>query len=367
MTVRDWLREVQRGLVLALALTVAQPAAAAQGIWISAQELAQIPMTGKGWQALIAEANQATGTPDLSNQDDPTNVRVLAKGLAFARSGNHKFRNEVIEAINAAMGTEAGGRTLALGRELLAYVIAADLVGLPADVDQTFRAYLRDVRNKDLDGRTLIDTHEDRPNNWGCHAGATRLAIAVYLGDQADIERAAKVFKGYLGDRAAYASFTYGDLAWQADPAKPVGLNLRGATKNGHPLDGSLPEEMRRSGGFVWPPPKENYAWEALQGAVAQGVILHRLGYDVWNWQDRALLRAFLWLHQQASFPAEGDDAWQTHLFNFYYGLSYPADEGAGPGKNIGWTGWTHGPLARHGGSPPAADTTPPAAPILIE
>jgi len=59
------------------------------------------------------------------------NVRVLANALVFARTGDPARRARVVEACRAAMGTEAGGRTLALGRELLAYVVAADLVGLP--------------------------------------------------------------------------------------------------------------------------------------------------------------------------------------------------------------------------------------------
>jgi len=62
-------------------------------------------------------------------------------------------------------------------------------------------------------------------------------------------------------------------------------------TKDGHRIDGVLPDDQRRGGSFGWPAPRENYVWEALQGALAQAVILHRAGYDVWNWEDRALLR----------------------------------------------------------------------------
>jgi hypothetical protein len=167
--------------------------------------------------------------------------------------------------------------------------------------------------------------------------------VAVYLGDSVELDRCAQVFKGWLGDRATYARFTYGDLAWQSDPTKPVGINPRGALLAGHPVDGVLPDDERRAGGFTWPPPKENYVYEALQGALAQAVILHRAGHDTWNWQDRALLRAFQWLHGTASFPATGDDTWQPHLINYYYGASFPAAVPSSPGKNVGWTDWTHG------------------------
>jgi hypothetical protein len=339
----------------ALVIWSAAPAfAQTSGIWISAEELAQLPVSGPAWQNLKDEADKSTGTPNLSNQDDPTNVRVLAKALVYARTGTESYRNDVIDACMDAIGTEEGGRTLALGRELAAYVISADLVGLPSDKDAVFRTWLASVRNKTLQGRTLISTHEDRPNNWGTHCGASRAAVAVYLNDTVELANCAEVLKGYLGDRNSYAGFAYGDLDWQADPSNPVGINPQGATKNGHSIDGVLPDDQRRAGGFSWPPPKENYVYEGLQGALAQAIILSRAGYDVWNWEDQALLRAFQWLHNEANFPAEGDDTWEPHVINHYYGTNFPAPVPSNPGKNVGWTDWTHGGSSATGNLPPA-------------
>jgi len=181
-----------------------------------------------------------------------------------------------------------------------------------------------------------------RPNNWGTHAGASRVAADRYLGDKADLARAAKVFQGWLGDRSAYAGFTYGDLAWQAHPDAPVGINPKGATKNGQSIDGVLPDDQRRAGGFTWPPQKENYVWEGLQGAVVQAELLHRAGYDAWNWSDKALLRAVLWETNVARFPAQGDDAWQVWLVNHAYGTTFPTST-ATSGKNMGFTDWMYG------------------------
>jgi hypothetical protein len=107
-------------------------------------------------------------------------------------------------------------------------------------------------------------------------------------------------------------------------------------------VDGVIPEEQRRSGEFTWPAPQENYAWESLQGTVACAEILDRAGYDVWNWEDQAIGRAARWLHEQNNYPAEGDDTWLPHLINRSYGTSYPAPVPARPGKNMGWTDWTH-------------------------
>lgn len=313
------------------------------GIWISNERIQSLPMSGSAWNNVLSAASQSTLSPDLSNQDDPVNVAVMAKALVYARTGDESYRTEVVAACMAAIGTETGGRTLALGRELLAYVIAADLVGLPPDKDAVFQDWLMRVRTEDLSGNTLISTHEDRPNNWGTHAGASRMAVDIYLGDRADLDRAAEVFRGWLGERSHYASFTYGDLSWQADPNKPVGINPRFATKEGHSIDGVLPDDQRRAGSFTWPPPKENYVYEALQGAVAQAVILYQAGYeDVWTWGDDALLRSFQWLHNVDDFPASGDDTWEPHVINYYYAVNFPAPVPSNPGKNVGWTDWTH-------------------------
>jgi hypothetical protein len=319
----------------------------AKGIWIGAAEISKLKMSGAAWENLKATADQSAGAPKLSNQDDPCNVKVMAKALVYARTGVEKYRTEVIAACTAAIGTEKGGRTLALGRELIAYVIAADLVGLPESEEQRFRAWLRECLTQNLEGKTLQSTHEERPNNWGTHAGASRVAVAVYLNDKAEIERCAQVFKGWLGDRASYSGFKYGDLSWQANSAQPVGINPKGAKKDGHSIDGVLPDDQRRGGGFKWPAPKENYVYEALQGALAQAVILSRAGYPVWGWQDRALLRAFQWLHNETDFPATGDDTWEPYIINYYYRTNFPAPTVANTGKNVGWTDWTHASNAR--------------------
>jgi hypothetical protein len=74
-----------------------------------------------------------------------------------------------------------------------------------------------------------------------------------------------------------------------------------------------------------------------------QAQILRRAGYDSFQWQDSALWRAFNWLYTQALFPATGDDSWQPHLVNRIYGSNFPAPLPSRPGKNMGWTDWTHG------------------------
>jgi hypothetical protein len=100
---------------------------------------------------------------------------------------------------------------------------------------------------------------------------------------------------------------------------------------------------MRRSGGFVWPPPKENYVYTGLEGALGQARILSRNGYpDVWEWQDRAILRAYQWLHQEAKYPAVGNDTHQIWLVNFAYGSTFPTVTPSQPGRAYGYDDWLH-------------------------
>ena len=78
---------------------------------------------------------------------------------------------------------------------------------------------------------------------------------------------------------------------------------------------------------------------------MVQAALLERSGYDeVWEWGDRAIFRALRWLHEQADFPAEGDDTWIPHLVNHAYGSDFPAQVPSRPGKGMGFADWSHGP-----------------------
>jgi hypothetical protein len=344
------------GATLAGLLAIALPCAAnaatttPNGIWMSYAEIAKLPMSGKAWDKVKAAADGWVGTPNIADQDSKHDVNTLAIALVYARTGNPAYRTKAATAIMSAVGTEAGGRTLALSRNLVSYVIAADLIDLrtfDATQEQKFRTWLTAVRNETLDGKTLISTHEIRPNNWGTHAGASRIAVAMYLNDTVDLERAARVFKGWLGDRTAYSGFEYGDLSWQMDPKNPVGVNPVGATKEGHSIDGALPDDMRRGCSFKWQPCTTGYAWEAMQGAVVEAQLLARAGYDAWNWGDKGIARATMFLYKLnqevgSDWWATGDDAWQPWIINKAYHANFPTTA-AKPGKNMAWTDWTHG------------------------
>ncbi len=315
---------------------------------IDTAHLARLPTSGASWSSLVSWANGSGGSPDIADMNDSTDISVLAKGLVYARTGKATYRDQAIGLLKRAVGTERGGATLALGRNLPGYVIAADLVGLrtadPSFDRQTFRPWLRSLLTESLNGLSLRSTNERRPNNWGTMAGAARVAVARYLGDSAELSRAARVFHGWLGDRAAYAGFSWGELAWQCDPAHPVGINRAGCSRDGIAIGGALPEEMRRGGTLQWPPAVTGYPWEALQGAVLEAVLLEHAGYPVWSWEDRALERAVRFLVDRARWLPSGDDSWQPFVTDAVYATHDRASAPSRPGKNFGFSDWLYWP-----------------------
>jgi hypothetical protein len=61
-------------------------------------------------------------------------------------------------------------------------------------------------------------------------------------------------------------------------------------------------------------------------------------------------------LYELNDYAAEGDDSWQPHVINHYYGESFPVRVPSRSGKNVGFTDWTHG----------AATPSPLVAPTLL-
>lgn len=313
-------------------------------VWISPADLQKLPTSGAGWNTVVKAAGDL-GSPNMTDQNNNHDVNTLALTYVALRTNDaakiSKAKAEVIRGLNS----EHGGRTLAIGRNLCAYVVAADLLDAQFSAqDRTdVKNQIRALTNRKFDGETIKQTHERRPNNWGTHCGASRLAAAIYLNDTAERDRCVVIFKGWLGDRSSYSGFKFGSLSWQADPSKPVPVNPLGATKSGKNIDGGLPDELRRGGSF----PKfahsgTNYSYEALQGALVQAEILRVNGYDSFSWSDGAILRAFTFLQKEAKAPAEGDDAWQPYIVNAVYGTNLPESSSAKSGKNMGWTSWTH-------------------------
>ena len=317
------------------------PAAADASLWLTSDELAALPTEGEAWDGLVAYAEEDWDDFDLDDNDGTHDVHTLAGALVAARTGDAELLDRVREALDDVPEADVGD-LLPLARNLSGYVIAADLIGYRTE---EFESWLEDVLDEEYDGRADIESLRQSaltdPSNHGAHARATTLAIALYLGDEELESTVAERFHDWLGRSSE--GFVWKELWWQADPDEPVGINPPGAEIEGLSVDGVLPEEQRRSGEFTTDPEREGYVWEALQGAVVTAELLERSGHPAWEWQDQAILRAFEWLHEVNDFPARGDDEWQPWVVNPRYGTDFPTDVPTMPGKNMGFTEWTHG------------------------
>lgn len=363
-------------LLVCLCFSVQGASAQGNGIWISKAEISKLPTSGASWDKVMSYARDHTNDPDLKDQDDETDTNTVAKALVYARTGNPTYANEVLYTLQRVIELNPIARSLewdelGASRSIGSYAIAADLIDLknyaPSFDKNHFRPWLDKARFADTEGGSgsIVEVHAKRPNNHGTHASASRIAAALYLGDKADLYRAILIFKGWLGDRSAYSGFKYGDLSWQANSAKPVGINPKGSRIAGYNVDGVLPDDQRRGGSFNWPPPRENYVYEGLQGVVVSAEMLYRAGYPAFEWSDRAILRAMTWLHNTTfsdgkKYPAEGDDVWQIYIINKRYDTNFPTGPSSTtrPGKMIGYTDWTHSPKFDTG-PVPRPTTTP--------
>jgi hypothetical protein len=353
-------------------------------------ELMSLPTSGAAWDALKTTADSDWGAPDLCNQDVKHGTLALSGALVFARTGDSTYATKTHKAIMAAIGTEQSTCSiLSIGRQLGAYVLAADFIKLGGTDGDTFRTWLSAMRTRTFTDhprwQTIVGTHQDSANNWGSFAGASRIAASLYLGDGADVAQAASVLRGFLGDRSAWDQFRgQGDTndmltdtvrAWACDPSATGFVPVNPAcTSAGVNLDGAIVNDVSRDDlGLTWPvgPTGIGYTLESLQGLVLQAELLYRNGYpSVWGWSNNAIERAARLVSRNG---AVGGTTWNTASVNYYvpwvlnyrYGLDLPTKP-ARYGRIFGYTDWLFGPRSSTSGgtSPtPTPAPNPTAAP----
>jgi hypothetical protein len=305
-------------------------------------ELGARPTSGRAWDALVAAARDRSGGVALADQDNTHAARTLAAALVYARTGDTAYRDHVVSVLRSLPSASlSGARVLSISRQLAGYAAAADTTGYR---DAAFTSWLGGMRTRDIGnhGRwtTITGTSEDSANNWGTWAMASRVAISAYLGDTTDLARAATVFRGFTGDRAAYAGFRptndY-DPAWTCGSYVPI-------APAGCANDGAIVEDISRSEGSA--PAVDatglTYSWEALGGATLTARVLHNSGYtDVWHWSDDALLRAARFLHDHGGYaPRYRVNQYIPHEINTAYSADLGPTGTAGHGRQFGFTDW---------------------------
>lgn len=328
------------------AITTATATATTQALRIDLRALRALPTTTTAWASLRSIADGDLGAPNLADQDNRNAGRTFAAALVYARTGNPLYRAKVAAELQGVPTSPLGtARVLSVARQLAGYVTAADLVGYR---DPAFVSFVGSLRTRHIGNhgrwQTLSQTSADTSSNWGAWALASRIAASLYVGDSADVATSARILRGFLGDRSAYAGFrpTADYDAGFACPAAGgwVPINPVGCGS----LDGALVEDISRSAGVA--PAIDNvgltYSWEALGGALLSATMLSRTGYpQVYDWSDRALLRAAMFLHRNGGYPpAHSTNQYIPWMINRAYGVALGPLKPAGLGRQYGFTDW---------------------------
>ena len=374
---------VATALALPIALVPTRADAATDYILMSRSALMARPVSGTAWTKMRELAAGADGTPNLCNQDNDHHLRTLAAALVYARTGDARFGTKARSGVMAAIGTQRVGcnnATLALGRQLAAYVLAADFAGLSGSNDTTFRSWLSAIRTKVIGGHSIWNslerTQHDSANNWGAYAGAARIAASLYLGDTSDVSQASRITRGFLGDRAAFAGFetniSSSALSWTCSGSASTYTPVNPAcTKSGINVDGAVVADLSRGGALKWPPGSTGIAYQldSIQGLGLQVELLYQNGYSgAWNWSNDALKRMAAIVTRSASSGGTGWNGTKAArqmpwLLNLRYGTNIPTAS-AGAGRAIGFTDWLYGGGASSGGG--SSSPPPPGDPPVV-
>lgn len=369
----------------------------ADDLLVSAERLQSLPSSGTAYDYMKQQADSAitnmnlTSSPDASspwlpNFNGTTQVRrpatqVLGAALVYAKTGDTKYRDFVINANRYVIGTEDSSsndgltveadKLLASVRQIAAYVMAADLVDMDKNLkgsrtgytNTVWKDWLASLRTKSIGSSggcpTMDYCSKERAHNWGTFARSAQVAIDIYLGDQTDLSVMVSRMKRYLGDTSQGAQWKPSqafDSTWACVPSGSVWVAIN-PTDCGPEKDGAVVEDISRSAGNY--PSYDNtgigYTMEAYQSTLLTAILLDRQGYDIFNWNDQALRRTMDWLVREGYPQGAGNFSTDKHLSwipRFFYKKDYPTQP-AGMGRTFGFTDWLYGSVS-------LADTTSP-------
>jgi hypothetical protein len=331
------------------AASVASTGARSKGILMSGAELMALPTSGPGWDAIMARIKSPYGGSYTLGTRDESNKDVLANALAGARLNNAAYKGFARDKIKNMMAAPRNtGDVLGTLRHLQTYIISADIIDLasfdPA-LNGKFRTWLANEIRANYSGGggggSVLSVHDKKPNNFGTHAGATRIAAALYLGDAAELKAARDVWYGWATGDPGYVPPTrkWEGTSWQCSSTRPSGINATGCNRNGVSLDGVIPEDQVRCGQFSASPCATNYIHGATDGMTLSFWMLARQGENPWAWGDRAALRQMNWKYKSGQAPY-GGYRWQIPVIEKAYGIDLGGNTPTATSTNFGFADW---------------------------
>ena len=340
--------------------------------------LASLPTSGDAYDYMKEQADAALSDMNLSSRPDATSpwlpnyngddrvtrpaVQTLAAALVYARTGEQRYRDFVIKANRYLIGTETERSTdgtgeqdklLATSRQIGAFVVAGSLVDMDPNLTGSrsgfggisWGRWLADLRTDTIgtsgQAANMTELSDERASNWGAFGRAARIAIDIYLGDDADLALVVNRFKVSLGERDGDWQDTQDlDLSYSCTGNAWISINPASC---GPAFDGMIVEDISRSSGAYpnFDRTGIGYTMESYQAMLFSAVLLERQGYDAFGWGDQALRRVMDWL-TRAGFPQGNGTTVERHeswVAQYFYGKRYPTTP-ALMGRTLGFTDW---------------------------
>ena len=347
---------------------------------IDPARLASLPTSGDAYDYMKEQADAALSDMNLSGDPDPTSpwlpnyngagdvtrpgTQTLAAALVYARTGEQRYRDFVISANRYLMGTEQEDSTdgtaeedklLATSRQIGAFVLAASLVDMDPSLTGTrpglegtsWRDWLAGLRTASIgtsgQAANIVQLSDERANNWGAWGRAARIAIDVYLRDDADLARVVERFEVSMGERSGvWRPGQSLDLSYSCLGDAYIAINPASC---GPEMDGMIVEDISRSSGSFpdYDATGIGYTMESYQAMLFSAVLLERQGYDAFGWGDQALRRVMDWLTREG-FPHGNGTTVARHeswIAQYFYGKSYPTVPSS-MGRTFGFTDWLY-------------------------
>lgn len=327
------------------------------GIFVDHDVLVKLPVSGKAWTGMLATARTTgAGGGQIANQDGGERGReILAIALAGVRLGDQALIDKAITAITATIGSEKGGRWLAVGRTFIPYIVAASVLRITRgpiyDWIKSYRTKTLSENNPPKAQITFAQDSLSSGSNASVQSGLGYAALLVYLDDKPELDKEYIKFRRYLGDRSSTHKLIANNSAWQSVPGDPIGIQNVGARSlDGIDIAGAISNDMVRSN----PKPVANlvfvdhshYPWVGLNAAVLLSKIYQRQGYPAFELADKAIYRAASYLLALSKNNGGGgwyDDSSRKDakfVINDEYGVPYPLALPVATSGLVGWMDW---------------------------
>ena len=354
------------------------------GIWLTPNEIQQIPTNNDSWDDLVSYSTRpmnivgeifCTAGGSCSGDTDTT-AAMFARAIVGLRLNNQariqELRaelNRVPEAIDYAIDIREDLDEKWAQRNIALIAVSANLIDHrpPALISALWKA----IRHTRFEEGHTIEWHGlNQLPNKPSHGLWSLLTVAYLAEDWPTVNAAVKAHAKAMGepnwgglpnDHRFVLTGSGKKDDWQTlqpgGKSDPIAVMPSGTYYGSHGVGGLyLADQYRAGNGPEWPPSHTNYTWEGLAPHNAFAWAAHHIGYsDVFALGNYAILRSAVFAYSafdgKSVWAATGNDAWQIAAIMAWaepvFGSSLPASLKPEPNAQVEW------PLpVESGGSP---------------